>query len=121
MEKINKLNYYSIIPATILFNNQIEPNEKLLYAMLTSLASKEGFCFASNKYLAERLNVKANTVSSWITDLKRKGYIIVEIVRSDNNEIIQRKIYINDVPYMINKGHPSTINIEEGCPTKIEG
>ena len=114
MEKINKLNYYSIIPATILFNNQIKPNEKLLYAMLTSLASKEGFCFASNKYLAERLNVKANTVSSWITDLKRKGFIIVEIIRSDNNEIIQRKIYINDVPYIINKGLPSAINIEEG-------
>lgn len=114
METINKFNYYSIIPATILFNNQIKPNEKLLYAMLTSLASKEGFCFASNKYLAERLNVKANTVSSWITDLKRKGFIVVEIIRSESNEIVQRKIYINDVHYMINKGHPSTINIEEG-------
>ena len=84
MDTINKMNYYSVIPATILFNNEIKPNEKLLYAMITSLSNKEGYCFASNKYLAEKLNVKANTVSGWITDLKRKDFIVVEILRNES-------------------------------------
>lgn len=43
--------YFSVIPATVLFSKELKPNEKLLYAAITSLANKEGYCFASNAYL----------------------------------------------------------------------
>ena len=49
----DNVGYYSIIPATILYNKELKANEKLLYAIITSLACKEGYCFAINKYLAE--------------------------------------------------------------------
>ena len=96
---------YSVIPATILYNKELKANEKLLYAMITSLACKEGYCFASNKYLAEKLDVNPKTVSSWISDLRDKGFITVELIRNENNQIIQRKIHINDVPYPLNNGY----------------
>lgn len=51
-----------------------------------------------NKYLADKLNVGANTVSGWITDLKRKNLVQVELIRNDKQEIIQRRIYIKDIP-----------------------
>ena len=99
--KENNMNvgYYSIIPATILFNKNLKPNQKLLYAMITSLTCKEGYCFATNSYFAEKLNVHYKTISSWISDLNKKNFIKVEIIRNKNNKIIQRKIYINNVPY----------------------
>ena len=34
------------------------------------------------------------TVSSWISDLREKNYIKVELVRKENKQIIQRKILI---------------------------
>ena len=54
-EENQRIGYYSVIPATILFNEKLKPNEKLLYAIITSLSNKEGYCYASNKYLGEKL------------------------------------------------------------------
>ena len=101
-ENQDNVGYYSIIPATVLYNKELKANEKLLYAMITSLSNKEGYCFATNKYLAEKLDVNPKTISRWISDLKDRNFIIVEQIRNENKQIIQRKIYINDVPYPLN-------------------
>ena len=73
---------------------------------------------ATNRYLAEKLKVKSNTVSSWITDLKRKGFIKVELIRNEKKQIIQRRIYLNDVPYAFYKVDPSNIKMAEDIPFK---
>lgn len=101
----DKVGYYSIIPSRILYNKQLKANEKLLYAMMTSLACKEGFCFATNNYFAEELGVHPKTVSTWISDLRDKNFIKVDLIRNENKQIIQRKIYINDVTYPLNNGY----------------
>jgi hypothetical protein len=100
-----KVGYYSIIPSKILYNRELKANEKLLYAMITSLACKEGYCFATNNYFAEELGVHPKTVSSWISDLRDKNFIKVDLIRNENKQIVQRKIYINDVPYPLNNGY----------------
>lgn len=120
MEERQNIGYYSIIPSTILYNKDLKANQKILYAVITSLSNKEGYCFASNKYLANKLNVGANTVSGWITDLRRKNFIQVELIRNDKQEIIQRRIYINDIPYNFYKEYPYTISKEEGIPQKLK-
>ena len=97
-ESQDNVGYYSIIPATVLYNKELKSNEKLLYAIITSLACKEGYCFATNKYLAEKLGVNPKTISSWISDLKDRNFIIVELIRNENKQIVERKIYINDAP-----------------------
>ena len=88
-ENKETIGYYSVIPATVLYNKELKANEKLLYAIITSLACKEGYCFASNKYLAEKLDVNPKTISSWISDLKNKNFIVVELIRNENNQIVQ--------------------------------
>lgn len=118
MEEKQNIGYYSIIPSTILYNKDLKANQKILYAVITSLSNKEGYCFATNKYLANKLNVGANTVSGWITDLRRKNFIQIELIRNDKQEIIQRRIYINDIPYNFYKEYLYTINKEEGILQK---
>ena len=87
---------YSIIPSKILYNKELKANEKLLYAMITSLDCKEGYCFATNNYFAEELGVHPKTVSSWISDLREKDYIKVEMVRKTNYQLsIENFNYIN--------------------------
>ena len=58
-KETNNVGYYSIIPATILYNKELKANEKLLYTIITSLSNKEGYCFSSNKYLAEKIKCKS--------------------------------------------------------------
>lgn len=119
-ENKETIGYYSVIPATVLYNKELKANEKLLYAIITSLACKEGYCFASNKYLAEKLDVNPKTVSSWISDLRDKNFIIVELIRNGNNQIIQRKIYINDSPYPLNNGYQYQSKNGQAIYQKVE-
>ena len=50
MNEESKIGYYAVIPSTVLFNEELKSNEKLLYAVITALANKEGYCYASNNY-----------------------------------------------------------------------
>jgi DNA-binding transcriptional regulator YhcF (GntR family) len=84
-----KPNYYAIIPAEVRYSN-LKPNAKLLYGEITALSNKTGYCFASNNYFAELYGVSKNTVSRWIADLKRLGFITIEIERAANKQIIKR-------------------------------
>ncbi len=95
VKKKDKVKYYSIIPSGILYNEELRANEKLLYAMITSLSCKEEFGFATNNYSAEELGVYTKTVSSWMSDLGDKNFIKVVLIKNENKQIIQRKIYIN--------------------------
>ena len=112
--------YYSIIPATVLYNKELKANEKLLYAIITSLSNKGGYCFATNKYLAEKLDVNPKTISSWISDLKDRNFIIVELIRNENKQIVERKIYINDVPYPLNNGYMYQSKNGQAIHQKVE-
>ena len=88
-----KPSYYAIIPANVRYSD-LKPNAKLLYGEITALSNKHGFCFASNNYFAELYNVNKNTISSWICDLKNKGFITVKIERDLRNVITKRCIGI---------------------------
>lgn len=116
----NRVGYYSIIPSKILYNKELKANEKLLYAIITSLACKEGYCFATNKYLAEKLGVNPKTISSWISDLSKRNFIIVEVIRNENKQIVQRKIYINDAPYPLNNRYMYQSKNGQAIHQKVE-
>ena len=86
---MEKPNYYAIIPAKVRYSN-LKPNAKLLYGEITALSGKTGYCFASNNYFAKLYNVNKNTISRWISDLKRLGFITIVIERDSKNQIIKR-------------------------------
>ena len=119
-EEIQRIGYYAVIPATVLFNERLKPNEKLLYALITALSNKEGYCYASNKYLGEKLGVDPVTVSRWITDLRRNNYVFVDIMRNEKKEIICRRIFPNDVPYRLNNQYPYILKNQEGIDEKVK-
>ena len=118
MSDENKIGYYAIIPATVLFNEKIKANEKLLYAIITVLSNKEGYCYASNTYLSRLLNAQPHTISKWVSHLKELGFVCLDIIKNDKGEIIQRRIYPNDTPYTINRTYPYSINGTEGMSQK---
>jgi DNA-binding transcriptional regulator YhcF (GntR family) len=109
----DKPNYYAIIPADVRYSN-LKPNAKLLYGEITALSNKLGYCFASNSYFAELYGVSKNTVSRWITELKKSGFITIQIERNSNKEITKRIIGIDkkvDTPIDEKvKGNNTSIN-----------
>lgn len=106
MNEENQISYYSIIPATVRYDNTLKAAEKLIYGELTSLTNKFGYCFASNKYFASLYGVTNHTVSQWISHLEKSGYLKIELIKNDNKEITERRIYINDTPYVQKNTYP---------------
>ena len=93
MEGLNK-SYYAIIPANVRYDKDLSANAKLLYGEITALCNEKGYCWAANSYFANLYNVKNETISRWIGQLVRKGYIESIIVYKETKEIDSRKLYI---------------------------
>ena len=83
--------YYAILPADVRYDSNLSSSEKLLYAELTALCSKHGYCWASNSYFSELYKVNKNTVSSWVSSLVKRDYIEIDVDRSKGN---LRKVYL---------------------------
>lgn len=115
-----KNNYYAVIPATVRYNKELKPAEKLLYGEITSLTNKMGYCFATNKYFADLYNVTNHTVSQWISHLEKKGYIQIDIIRNDKKEIKERRIFIHDIPYVQKNTYPYVLKNTEPMYKKVQ-
>lgn len=85
-----KPSYFAIITADVRYSD-IPPNAKLLYGELTALTSKEGFCWANNRYFSELYGVDTRTITRWIADLEEKGFIRSEVSIQLGN---RRKIWL---------------------------
>ncbi|HDJ3183759.1 TPA: helix-turn-helix domain-containing protein [Staphylococcus aureus] len=102
--------YYSVITANVRYDNRLTDSEKLLFAEITSLSNKRGYCTASNGYFAKLYEVTKVTVSRRIANLKECGYLHVEIIRN-GNEIKQRKLYpLTEMIIPINTNDNTPIN-----------
>lgn len=89
----NKPNFWSVMPASVRYDNRLRPNAKILYSEITALSNKSGFCTATNEYFSELYNLSKTTVSQLISELSKHGYIKVEIIRNDNKAIEERRIF----------------------------
>lgn len=87
--------YYGILPANIRYDKNLKPMEKIMYSELTALSNKNGYCNATNSYFAELYEVSKNTVSLWIGDLEKAGYIKTKLIyKPGTKNIKERRIYI---------------------------
>jgi len=78
--------YYAVIPSEVRYDNRLKPSEKLLYGEITCLCNKTGRCWAENQYFANLYDVNKKTVSSWVSNLQRLGYIGVNVDKKQNNK-----------------------------------
>lgn len=94
MDDYREASFWSVIPDTVLSATNIKPNAKLLYAKVTSLQTAKGYCYASNRYLADGLGIEPDTVTRLLRELVEAGYLRIEIVRDpETNGVIERQIY----------------------------
>tara|TARA_R110000824_G_scaffold8881_4_gene40273 strand:- start:297 stop:920 length:624 start_codon:yes stop_codon:yes gene_type:complete len=73
-----KPSYYAILSAEVRYDNRLRPNVKLLYAEITALCNMNRQCFASNRYFSELYGKSKGSISGWINELVKYGYISTE-------------------------------------------
>ena len=84
--------YFAIIPSDVRYHTALSPNAKLLYGEITALADRNGYCWASNEYLANQFRWGERTVSRLISQMKELGLLRIEMVPTGKG--LERRIYI---------------------------
>lgn len=116
-------NKYATITYQVLAAKDITSTQKLLIAMISNLSNQRGYCYATNNYLAEVLNINPGTVSQSISDLEKKGYLgRIIYFKPGTKEIEQRFLTIiekdysapsisEDIPLPLNSNIPPLENL----------
>ena len=86
-----KPGYWAVLPSNVRYDDRLRPNEKILYAEITALASKDGYCWADNRYFAELYGMAEHSIQTFIRDLEKHGYITVEVVQKGNQRQPERR------------------------------
>lgn len=97
--------YYAVIPAHVRYAD-ISANAKLLFGEITALSSKEGYCWASNKYFGDLYGVGAKTVSDWVAELRDAGFITYTV-----ENLNSRRIFAVGVPLKDGRGYRKKTDI----------
>lgn len=78
---------YLKIPNFVKNNKSISNSAKILYGDLVLLSHKNGYCYASNKFLAESLNITTRSITRLLKELKEANLIEIIFTESYNRRI----------------------------------
>lgn len=92
-EKPIRSGLYYVIPSQVFEDDRLEHSETVFYALLSGIAWNDGYCYASNDYLAKRMKVDERTIRKWLERLENFGYIHRET--SKKGMFWERKIFIS--------------------------
>lgn len=99
MKKGALIKGYGIMPNIILFDKKLTSTSKLIYCLISSLCAEKGYCFASNKYLSEKMSISETSISKNLSLLE--PYLSFTNRNSD-----KRRIYLEDINLVKNDKVP---------------
>lgn len=95
-------NYFAVLPSPVRYNPKLTARSILLYGLIVSLSVGGGEAFASNRYLANTLNVSERTVNRLLGELEAEKYITLRYeYKNDTKEIAKRLIHRNELPMLL--------------------
>lgn len=120
--KVETPSYWAVIPAGIRYDDRIPANAKLLYAEISSLTTKTGYCFAPDSYFAALYQLTERTIRSLLRALEEQGYIRIERERGEHNATLERRIFAGVNP-LVGQGSSLEKNFqtESAVRKKISG
>lgn len=83
--------YWAVLPANIRYHRELSQTAKLLYAEISALAQADGYCWATDAYLAETLACSVATVTRSLRKLRELGFIRCE--KTTNAKGAERHIF----------------------------
>ena len=122
--------YDAVIPARVRYDPELTDKAKLLYGEIRALASRDGYCWATNAYFCHLYMVSESTIQRNIAALTDRGHIVSEIIRDEEtNAVLERRLWVDrarffdrdpDAPPGKNAGTPPRKN-DTTPPRKNEG
>ena len=86
--------YWALIPASVRYDRGLPASAKLLYGEITALSNRKGYCHAQNAYFCDLFDLSDRSITRLLSDLAKGGYIRLDVIRSESNEVLERRIYL---------------------------
>lgn len=87
---------YSKIPLSIKNNENICSNAKILYGDILLLCHSKGYCYATNKFLADNLGVTERTITRLLSELEKNNLITIGYCRNKRKIFLASRVDEND-------------------------
>jgi hypothetical protein len=75
----SKPNFWAVLPANVRYCKALPPMARILYAEISSLCNKEGYCFAGNEYFSELYETTPRSIQNWLAALAKERFISIEL------------------------------------------
>lgn len=70
--------FFITIPVTVL-NEEMNPSAKILFGYISSLIAADGYCHASNGYLAKMVKTDTRQIQRFLEELEHHGFLVKDI------------------------------------------
>lgn len=87
---------YLAIPRDILIDKKLKANEKMIMGSVISFTNNGREAFASNRLLGAILSLSPSRVSSIISGLVKKEYLMISMQRNSEGHVIRRSLFPNE-------------------------
>lgn len=94
-EKLQELfepHYFAVVPMEVLERKDLNANAKLLYGEITGLTRRNGYCMATDKYIADRIGLSKKSIQKLMQELAEKDLIRRETTKTAKGTY--RRIYL---------------------------
>lgn len=115
--------YYTILPAEVRLDKRLVPFERIIFSDIFTLANKKGYCYATNAYFSKTYGVSTVSVSTWISNLVKYGYLSRVYEYKDNTKMIERrKLYIKEdfMTYKSELNDPHKADFKQGIKASFK-
>lgn len=86
---------FAVIPSGILFCEDLNDFEKILYGAISSLAHKNGYCYAKNAFFEKTFKKSESTIIRAINHLCELGFIERKVIyKDDTKEVLGRYLFV---------------------------
>lgn len=102
--------YYAVLTAEVRYSKVLKPMEKLIFAEITALSNATGECWATNRYFADLYDVSTGTVSKWIANLAKQGFVNRRVTYKEASKQIDKRFLSLSNPMVENDHTPMAQN-----------
>jgi len=114
MNDISKIGHI-YIPAHIMERSDLSLTQKVLFGKIVGLSQRDGYCTASNEWLAKQIGLSGGGVSNAVSKFVRIGVLKRSLEHNDKLETVGRKLtpWIGINPRIDRGIHPRIDGIQE--------
>ena len=114
--------YDAVIPARVRYDPELTDKAKLLYGEVRALASRDGYCWATNAYFCALYAVSESTIQRNLSALAEQGHILVEVLRDEEpSAVLERRIWVDRSRFLSRDPDAPPLKNEATPPRKNAG